>query len=293
MKRVLKAFYDALPFKQQLFSLLRPLRPPERLYKHLHFRGIVHVPVPPGGGFRMRHWGYIIENELFWRGLQGWERISMDLWARLCRNAGGVIDVGANTGVYTLLARSVNPTAGVASLEPIARVFRKLEANLQLNGYADVRAFCIAASDHDGTAIIYDQPSEHVLSVSLNKDFNTRDKDLVATPIPVRTLDSLVDELGWRQVDVVKIDAESHEPEVLAGFRRTLERCRPALLVEVLDDGTARRVEEHLAGLGYVYYDIDEVTAPRQVPSLGRSAHFNFLVCLPATARALGLPCDR
>lgn len=289
MKELLKKAYDALPFKQELFTALRWVRPPERIYRHLHFHGIVRVAVPGGRDFRIRHHGYLIENELFWRGLDGWEKVSTGLWASLCREATCVLDVGANTGVYALLAKTVNPGADIVALEPIERVFRKLEDNIALNG-GGIRAYQAAASDANGTAIIYDQPSEHVLSVSLNKDFNTTEPGLVEVPVRTRTLDSLVDELGWKRVDLVKIDTETHEPEVLEGFRRTLERDRPTLLIEILNDEVAAKVEGIIGGLGYLYFNIDEVNPPMPKEHLSRSDHFNFLVCTPKVARGLGLP---
>lgn len=288
MKDTLKAIYGGLPFKREVFGLLRPLKPPRQLYQHLHFKGVIRVPAEPGRSFKLQHWGYLIENELFWRGLDGWERVSLRLWGRLARKAVNVIDVGANTGVYALLARCMNAQAGVLALEPLERVFRKLEHNIRLNGYT-IHAQCVAASNKDGTAIIYDEPGEHALSVSLNPAYNPHLLGQRETEVPVRTLDGLVEELGWGTVDLVKIDTETHEPEVLQGFRRTLARCRPTLLIEVLDDEVAHRVEAELQGLGYLYFNIDEVGSPVRVPSLRKSAHFNFLVCQPATATELGL----
>ena len=71
MKKLLKGLYAAIPLKQPLFKVLRLLPFPRRIYQHLHFRGVINVRVPGGGSFRMRHHGYMIENELFWRGIKG------------------------------------------------------------------------------------------------------------------------------------------------------------------------------------------------------------------------------
>jgi hypothetical protein len=113
---------------------------------------------------------------------------------------------------------------------------------------------------------------------------------LIEVPVPTRTLDGLVDELGWTRVDLVKIDTETHEPEVLAGFRRTLQRDRPTLLIEILNNEVASKVEAIISGLGYRYYNIDEVDQPMPMDHLSRSDHYNFLVCTPEIARSLGLP---
>lgn len=288
LKRALKSLYGALPFKQQVYTLLRALHPPEQLYRHLHFKGVVQVKVSATESFRIRHHGYMIENELFWRGLQGWEKVSNALWTTLSREAATIIDVGANTGVYALLARSVNPTAEIIALEPIERVFLKLQDNIALNDHR-IHALAAAASDRDGTAIIYDQPSEHVLSVSLNKGFNTWQSGLREVPVKTRSLDSLTNEFGWTRVDLVKIDTETHEPEVLEGFRTVLLRDRPTLLIEILNDEVATRVEAIIGDLGYQYYNIDEVSAPRRVEHLSKSRHYNFLICRPDIAGKVGL----
>jgi len=236
----------------------------------------------------MRHRGYLIENELFWRGLEGWEKVSAALWITLSREARTIIDVGANTGVYALMARSVNPTAEIVALEPVERIFRMLEDNLRLNGYT-VHALQAAASSSDGKAFIYEPPDAHVLSVSLNKDFNTWDPTVRPVPVPTRALDSVARERNWTRVDLLKIDTETHEPEVLEGMRMILQRDRPTLLIEILNDTVAQRVEALVNGLGYLYFNIDEVSAPRQVEHLSRSGHYNFLICRPEVAEGLGL----
>ena len=88
----------------------------------------------------------------------------------------------------------------------------------------------------------------------------------------------------------MKIDVETHEPEVLAGFRKILLRDKPSLLIEILNDEVAKRVEEQIKDVGYLYYNIDDVTwPPPRVATLTRSGHFNFLLCQPEVARSIGL----
>src|SRR4051812_7150805 len=105
LKDLLKRLYDRAPFKQPIFEQMRRvLRLPEPFYRHLLFRGVFTTEVGPGS-FRMQHYGYQIENELFWGGLTaGYEGTSLKLWKELCASAQTVIDGGANTGVYSLVA---------------------------------------------------------------------------------------------------------------------------------------------------------------------------------------------
>lgn len=291
-KQLLKHLYDALPFKQAMFRVLRLFPIPQRLYQHLYFKGIISVPVPESGSFRIRHHGYMIENELFWRGIEGWEKISLELWMRLCRRSDTIIDVGANTGVYALIAKTVRPGVTIIAVEPVERVFRKLEENIALNG-GGIHAVRAALTDREGEVTLYDAPHlEHVLGVSLNKEriYIVEGKSVSPVQVPGRTMAGLAHEFGLKRIDLMKIDVETHEPEVLAGFTELLRRDKPTLLIEILNDAVAVRVEEQVRGMGYLFYNIDDVTwPPEKVSTLTKSKHFNYLFCQPEVARAIGL----
>jgi precorrin-6B methylase 2 len=74
--------------------------------------------------FRLIHYGEEIENDFFWEGLPGRrEKISMGLWMRLVPKAEVILDVGANSGVYSLVAAVMNPAARVYGFEPLTDLF--------------------------------------------------------------------------------------------------------------------------------------------------------------------------
>lgn len=290
-KRIAKRIYSAIPFKRELFTALRAVvKVPEPIYRHLHFKGAFTVRVDKDRAFRMMHHGYLIENELFWRGLEGWEKISLELWKRLSERSQVILDIGANTGIYSLVASTVNPDATIVAAEPVARVYEKLTRNVALNehGIVTLRA---AISDRSGTAVLYDQAeSEHVLSVSLDPDWNKESPALRPVEVPCMTVMGMLEQVDARTADLIKIDVETHEPAVLRGFLEMLRRDKPSLMIELLTEDVVRQVAEMLDGLGYEYYNIDDVTwPPPRVDVLSRSDHYNFLVCQPEVARSIGL----
>jgi FkbM family methyltransferase len=289
LKGFLHALYDRAPLKQPLFELARRVgTPPERLYRHLLFRGVFETRVDDRS-FLMQHYGFQVENELFWSGLNGrWEGASLSLWTRLCRTAQVIIDVGANTGVYALAAKAINPSAKVIAFEPVERVFTKLRHNCALNHF-DVICEPVALSDEDGEATIYDLDSVHTYSVTINKNLHGPETSVVERRVKTVKLDTYIDQHAVERIDLLKIDVETHEPEVLAGFREHLAVMRPAMLVEVIRPEVARRLEELVAPLGYQYFDIDETKGPRQVPRITVSRDLNYLLCSPEQARALHL----
>lgn len=67
MKSDLKQFYNIVPLKKQLFSYLKHFySPSESVYKHLHFKGDFDVLIDEEHSFKLRHYGFQIENEIFW-----------------------------------------------------------------------------------------------------------------------------------------------------------------------------------------------------------------------------------
>jgi FkbM family methyltransferase len=290
MKQYVRRLYEGVPLKRELYSVIRRLWVPrESIYRHLHFKGVMTVKVDERHSFKMMHHGYQIENEVFWAGLGGgWEKVSFGLWIALCRRAQVVLDIGANTGIYALIAKSLNPGAVVYAFEPVQRVYDKLLDNVRHNGF-DIQCIPAAVSDHDGVAVIYDLPTEHIYSVTVNKDLAPAGTATIPTEVRTVTLDAFFDQAKLAGVDLIKIDVETHEGEVLEGCSRHLGRFRPTLLIEILNDQVGARVERTVEGMDYLYFNIDERSGTRRVERITRSDYYNYLLCSREVARDLGL----
>ena len=61
------------------------------------------------------------------------------------------------------------------------------------------------------------------------------------------------------------------------------------MIIELLNDEVAARVERAVAGLGYLYFDLDEVNRPVRRDELKKSARFNYLFCQESHAKDLDL----
>jgi FkbM family methyltransferase len=288
-KSVLKRIYRSIPFKREFYSLIQPVFSPRRsIYQHLHFEGPISLTVEPGKSFTMVHYGFALENDLFWAGLfGGWEKTSLRVWHQLCADAETILDVGANTGVYALLAKTTNPRADVFAFEPVDRVFSKLVTNVELNGF-EIACIKKAASNSDGKAVIYDTPSAHTYSVTVNTNL-TGEPTAFPVEIETTTLDTFAKEYGLSSVDLMKIDVETHEAEVLEGFSAHLRLFRPTLLVEILNDEVARRVAKVVGDIDYLYFNIDEARGIRPSDQLSASDSRNFLICTREIALKQGL----
>lgn len=180
-------------------------------------------------------------------GLGGFEPPMPEVFLAECRAAHGyAVDVGANTGLYALLAALGNCALRVAAFEPLPHVHTMLQRNVQLNQLdSKISTYPHALGSQSGTATLY-IPTAHTglveTSASLAPDF----KDSIASTIcvPIHTLDSWWEEAGRPHVGVLKVDVESREADVLLGARQILSQDRPAVFYELLPQGDAGTIDE-------------------------------------------------
>jgi len=291
MKKLFKKLYAIFPFKKQIFRGIKKIgKPPGNVYKHLHFKGKFKIDIDPGKSFEIIHYGFEIENELFWRGIQnGWEKVSLGLWIQLSQISDVIFDIGANTGVYSLVARTINSNARVFAFEPVERTFNKLIKNCLLNKYDDIICFQKAVSNYSGRAIIYDSMEEGILSVTVNQNLQNSSTKVKECEIETVTLKNIIKENKIQKIDLMKIDVETHEPEVLEGFGEYLKIFQPTLLIEILSDEAGERIKALIEGIDYLYFNIDENNGIRQVSVIGRSDYYNYLFCRKEIAQKLKL----
>jgi Methyltransferase FkbM domain len=109
------------------------------------------------------------------------------------------------------------------------------------------------------------------------------------------TIDEIVAARGWPEVSLIKVDVQGAKARVLAGARRTLERFRPALFLE-LDDRQLKRygssAAELLASVAELGYAIhtrvgEGISTPMSVDEAlaqGATKPYTDTLLLPARA---------
>ena len=80
----------------------------------------------------------------------------MKIWIEYCERfkPKHVYDVGANTRIYGLVAKALDPTTEVSFFEPIAKAIEILRINLGINKYT-ANVFSFALSNYDGVGNFY------------------------------------------------------------------------------------------------------------------------------------------
>jgi FkbM family methyltransferase len=181
---------------------------------------------------------------LYWKGLSSWEAETIPFFCQLAKNSNIVLDIGANTGFYSLLACAANPHAEVFSFEPVPKVCSCLENNIVANNFQS-RCHAVAAAvsntlgQVDVCELEGDVPTASSLEVTGYR--GKKGKVIKVNSITIDTLN-----LHAELVGLVKIDVETFEDVVLEGMAALLEKYLPNMIVECNYDGPFRSVENIL-----------------------------------------------
>lgn len=126
------------------------------------------------------------------------------------------LDIGANQGLFSLIAARNPVCRGIVALEPVPETHARLTRNLALNGAADrTHALNFGLSDRDGTRQIA-TCSSHSGVATLEDHRPAGRLGASSVAVEMRTVDSLVPYLPRDLPIFVKIDVEGHEATVIA-----------------------------------------------------------------------------
>ena len=215
-------------------------------------------------GVRRRGWMHgaggndSVAKQVWLRGLDGYEQPLPAVYAAAVRlTDGAVLEVGANSGLYVVMASLLDDPARVHAFEPFPPAREALEQNLRLNGLDGARKVVVipdACGAEPGSATMYIPAKKHgdVLetSASLRSDFKGQHSGSIS--VPVTTVDRYVAEAGLQKVGLMKLDVEGYEAPAMRGADETLRTKRPLVFVEVLAWKTeAPELEKLRAAAGY------------------------------------------
>lgn len=148
------------------------------------------------------------------------------------------VDVGANIGLFSVLAsQCVADTGQVLAIEASPSVFPYLQENIRLNQTKNVRLEQIAILDRNEQQVtFYEAPSDHFGMGSLAPQF--RESNIT---VSTRRLDSFLDTIKFRNVDVLKVDVEGFEKLVLDDAQNLLTKnTGPIVIFEFCDWAESR-----------------------------------------------------
>lgn len=177
-----------------------------------------------------------LERLIYYR---AFEREELAAVAVRLRRGDVFLDLGANVGLFTLLARHAVGDAGkVIAVEPNPAVRTRLECNLALNGNLGVTVLPIAASDQAGELDLHVPADGTNHGIASLRPQGTAGGEETIVRVRVERLDDVLPAQlarpdGVRRVNFIKIDIEGAELGALRGMAETIRRDRPRMLIEL------------------------------------------------------------
>ena len=206
-----------------------------------------------------------------------YERAEFSLLQVLLERSSSFIDIGANTGIFSLFAYRSNPSVKVISVEPHPSNFDRLAKNIGLNNAQLQIALHQVAIGSAPKNIEFTIPADSGISTtaSANQAFTSgfHRAAYKTIQVPQVTLDSILKDQPVNSRDIIKIDVEYYEMEVLKGSLETLKTKRPLVMIELLsyeslvhqypdmmgriDPNHNRNIVDLFSSIGYCGYTIE------------------------------------
>ena len=199
------------------------------------------------------------------------------------------LDIGANVGIFSLLASKVSPSANILAFEPTATTFELLSRNIQLNDARNVTPLHLALGNFSGHATLH-------LNVSGKDGLNTLGKlsrpDTEAAgdeTVPITTLDDYLRSASLGRIDLMNVDAEGAELSIFEGASSLLQRPdAPMILYEAFSFLT-RGFDYHpveifwlLERLGFSFFTLNSDSGKLAVPEASRAYDSIILAVKPS-----------
>jgi FkbM family methyltransferase len=144
----------------------------------------------------------------------------MNFLLRYLRAEDSFLDIGANIGVYTLLAASKIDAGSIYSFEVLPKNHERLQENLRINQFKHVKAHAIAVSDCTGNVALNLNDEDSTPFIGKTVSSNT-------LRVPTDTLDNILHNQSLTNLTLAKMDIEGAELLALKGAVSLLQQQRP------------------------------------------------------------------
>ncbi len=146
------------------------------------------------------------------------------------------IDVGANLGIYTLVASKLVGRAGrVIAIEPSVQSFPALQKNIAVNRLTNVLPLSVALAEKTAKTWLH-----HGINPGQNSFGKDPSCNGVGEEVVTETLDSVLLQASVDHVDLIKMDVEGAEELVLRGASRVVTSERPVIIFEFNPEAAQR-----------------------------------------------------
>lgn len=197
---------------------------------------------------------------------------------------GTFMDVGANVGAISLPVAVKRPHSRVISVEGDPRIAAILRRNVEENARLNVAIVECLAGSEEKSALFYRAPADKFGMGSIGPQF-----DVAPVDLQQRKLDSVLDESGIGDIDVVKLDIEGAELGALRGLERRLTSSRRPVIIFEFSDWAEARVagqnpgdaQAYLMSIGYRLFRLECAGMPRLALTAPVRCGANMILAVP------------
>lgn len=190
-----------------------------------------------------------------------YEPETMAVLERVLRPGDTFLDVGANSGLFTVAAaKLVGETGRVIAIEPSARERAKIAANVSASNVSNVRIWGFAVGRRFGLARLAIATDQHAGLNTIGRKVFYKVPIKTTCIVPTAPLDAL----RLQRLDLIKVDIEGAETDFLLGAKQTIARCKPAIILEISGNvmgaygASLEAMTEALQSLDYVMHEITD-----------------------------------
>ena len=223
-----------------------------------------------------------IVDQLFYQ-LNYAENLDLRVFTSFLKPNTKIVDIGANTGIYSLLCSVTEKNSYIYAFEPNPVNEARLRENVSINDCKNIEILKLAV----GT-----KPDRIQFTVPLNNIISD-----TSSAIASFSRSTYQGKMAWKSIevdqisldgfflskkeniDLIKIDVEGYEIDVLKGGVQLFKFHRPKILLETFPDNNKRAyLNKFLADLEYDIFKINENGIYKDVEGLSSNFGLNYLL---------------
>lgn len=158
-------------------------------------------------------------------------------------------DIGGFKGFMSGIM-ALNGASQVYTFEPLKENYEKIQELIKLNPSLHISVFEYAVGSIDGL-INFDVSEDPSMNKIENSLFHNETGVKEKRNVQIFKLDTLINKMGFKPPDVIKIDVEGAEYEVINGAHSSLKQFKPKLLIEVHGYNIGKMILPKLKKYGY------------------------------------------
>ena len=243
----------------KVINFLFPFCLPEKIYRHMGFKGTFVFKIKKNK-LKFMNDREIVANDIFYSGIFGnYEGETLRLWYEISKEVNGlVLDIGAYSGIYSLVAASDNKQSMIVAFEPHPGNFDLLCKNIQINVFSNITLENLAISNKTGKVTFYNEGKGYRPGFSLIKHRHIETESSTISCEAISFKEYLESNHTEKALSLIKLDIERAELVVLRDGIERIQKDRTIIFCEILDRDSIFKIFSLFKKIDYVFINVND-----------------------------------